>query len=421
MKNLLITQLFTFIFSILLFNIATAQTEYRIDSIQQYNLDTSSMILTMELRTHNTFDNNGTKETNQLALSKENSAWNNLTNHINTYNINNNIILKRIQSWDPDTSLWMNSSKIEYIYDAAQNNTLMTNSMTIDNGASWFIISKSEMEYNASNQMTVNTLSILDFISNTLLKNTKYLYTYSGMRLTETNIQQWNTANSQWKNYEKDVASYTGNLETQEDRYHYTNNTLDAIPFERSILTYNGSDQLFTLKTLVNVGGALVNSELATNTYLSNRLSQTIIQTWNAGTTLWDNTDRTTYGYDSNSNLTDFNSYDWSAADWRNIFRLRQYWSVAIPFSLGIAEQDLSVIKAFPNPFHDLLEIKLKSPLDSEAQIQVYDIYGKAITSTYLLEGQDHITLNLNTVSSGMYLINFNSLDQHKTFKILKQ
>ncbi len=421
MKKLLIAQVFNLIFSLFLFNISIAQTEYKIDSIQQFDLDMTSMILTMQLRTHNTFDNNGNKETYQLSLSKENSAWNNLTNNLNTYDSNNNLVLKRIQTWDSENSLWMNSNKIDFVYDAAQNNTLMTNSITIDNGASWLVLSKTEMEYNGNNQMIVNTLSILDFISNTLIKNTKYLYTYSGMHLTETTIQQWNTTTSQWKNFEKDVASYTGNLETQEDRFHYTNNILDAAPFERSILTYNGSEQLFTLKTQVDNGGTLVNSELATNSYLSSRLSETIIQNWNAATTLWDNTDRTTYGYDSNANLNDFNSYDWMASDWRNTFRLRQYWSVAIPFTLNIEDQDLAIIKAFPNPFHDILEIKLKSPLDSEGHIEVYDIFGKAITSTPILEGQDHITLNLNTISNGMYMLKFNTLNKHKSFKILKQ
>lgn len=82
---------------------------------------------------------------------------------------------------------------------------------------------------------------------------------------------------------------------------------------------------------------------------------------------------------------------------------------------VSVIEYENSFVEmvTYPNPFHDNINISLKTEYGFKAFIKVYDLSGKLITSQNenINQGENQITLSLNGVSNGMYIINISSED----------
>ena len=69
----------------------------------------------------------------------------------------------------------------------------------------------------------------------------------------------------------------------------------------------------------------------------------------------------------------------------------------------------------YPNPFHDVLNLKLAQPLN---KIQIFNLLGQQVFASDFNEKE--IQINLSHLSSGTYLVKASAEDSFKTFKVVK-
>lgn len=80
-----------------------------------------------------------------------------------------------------------------------------------------------------------------------------------------------------------------------------------------------------------------------------------------------------------------------------------------------------SNIEVFPNPAADALQIPLTFPLEVDAQIEVYDVFGNRVLQNSIPHNHDIYTLNTNSLSSGLYLGRIVILNQTMNFRFVKK
>lgn len=80
---------------------------------------------------------------------------------------------------------------------------------------------------------------------------------------------------------------------------------------------------------------------------------------------------------------------------------------------------DKTSIKVFPNPTATLIAIQIDGLLTENCEVQLYDLSGKLIKSTTLLQGQTISYFDVEDVYDGIYLVKINSSEMTKTFKVI--
>lgn len=81
---------------------------------------------------------------------------------------------------------------------------------------------------------------------------------------------------------------------------------------------------------------------------------------------------------------------------------------------LSTSEVAIAKIQIYPNPVSDKIFIKSKEPVDS---VKIYNILGKEISVNRL----DNLTVDVSSLSAGLYLLKLNSGTSEQTFKIIKK
>lgn len=82
--------------------------------------------------------------------------------------------------------------------------------------------------------------------------------------------------------------------------------------------------------------------------------------------------------------------------------------------TLSNSEFEIATIQTYPNPVSDKIFIKSEGPVDS---IKMYTIVGKEISVKML----DNLTVDVSSLSSGIYLLKLKSSTSEQTFKIIKK
>ena len=76
---------------------------------------------------------------------------------------------------------------------------------------------------------------------------------------------------------------------------------------------------------------------------------------------------------------------------------------------ITISLNELTNGKAYPNPFTNVLNISLKSALESQGTLSIFNITGKEISKTELNQGVKTITINNPSLAKGIYLVKISS------------
>lgn len=79
-------------------------------------------------------------------------------------------------------------------------------------------------------------------------------------------------------------------------------------------------------------------------------------------------------------------------------------------------------IKIYPNPAYDLLEIKFNGAINHKVKLTLLDLFGREIFNFYndfLSLGDNHLTFNIEKISSGFYLLKYESNDNTRFYKII--
>lgn len=108
------------------------------------------------------------------------------------------------------------------------------------------------------------------------------------------------------------------------------------------------------------------------------------------------------------------NAYIIDGCTWISYGQAEDYQMVV--GSLGIEDQALENINLFPNPVHDVLNIKAKENLSSVA---IYNLLGQEVLKSNLNNIQESI--DVSALNTGVYLAKVEINGKSKTYKIIKK
>lgn len=77
-------------------------------------------------------------------------------------------------------------------------------------------------------------------------------------------------------------------------------------------------------------------------------------------------------------------------------------------------------VQIYPNPVDDILNVEFKNMVDQTIQVKLVDLTGKTVLRKEFSQPSNAVRLNLNSVSSGSYMLEVRAADKRKVFKIVK-
>jgi hypothetical protein len=398
-----------------------SQNQHKIDSIHKLDWD-NSLEWQLTIRDIYSYTNGGNDYSNLHRLKKDSitSNWENSLQQIRVFNSENNLDTEIFQIWDEGQ--WKDNSKSTYSYDSYQNNDTIVHYSYKDNN--WCLKRRQVMTYN-SNNLIVETI-IQDWNLNTIEFDNKSrnINFYENNLISESMYQIWNNDEAIYENVNKSVNTYEGiiNLIKQQDSYTWNKDIgeWNISPNSCSIFTYINS-LIKTFKIQVADSTGLKNQSLNTYTYVNENPVEIIQQIWKDsgdGIFNWVNSSLQTYTYDINNQVISQISSIWSpSSTW-------EYYQKSIYFTsgfLGIISENLDRCKVYPNPFNNDLNILLKTALDGDGILQIFDVNGKEISKIELRAGVKSIKLNNSYLSKGLYFIKISSGSQTTIFKVVKR
>ena len=327
---------------------------------------------------------------------------------------------------DPDWLLWIRN---QYTYDDPYAD--FTNSLTeLYNETGWQVWEQKIRTYNEDH--TLNTEIYQSFVNDLGLTNnrmTAYEYDLYGLntkitRYAANNVGDWTKA---WQ----DVLMYDNGLNTEITTYEWDGTWKEFKKIEK---IYNSEDWIIKQEEFnwedthwaitphsttyyTYYPNGLLKDETNRNErteylYINDKLSLESHYAWNYPNGPWILLGDLQYSYQSNGQLKEVidNEYGWAKI--KSVY----FWS-----TLGISSNELTIGKAYPNPFTSVLNISLKSALESQGTLSIFDIMGKEISKTELNKGVKTITINNPTLANGIYFVNISNGSYNHNFKVLKQ
>jgi hypothetical protein len=88
----------------------------------------------------------------------------------------------------------------------------------------------------------------------------------------------------------------------------------------------------------------------------------------------------------------------------------------------SVKEEDInSLVKVYPNPFHESVTVELSLPVKAFVRIQISDMYGRLIAELVNgdLTNQNYRYQWHPEVSSGIYLLKVNVNQKQKVYKLI--
>ena len=353
-------------------NVAT-QTEYQLDRTEGYLWDDSNWLLSV--RTQFIYDEPGADFTNSLTELYNETGWQVWEQKIRTYNEDRTLNKEIYQSYVNDIGL-TNNRMTAYEYDLSGLNTKITryaaNSVGDWNKA-WQDVSMYENGLN-----------------------------------TEIITYEWDGT---WKEFKKIEKIYNSEdwIIKQED-FNWESTGWAITPQSTIDYTYYQNGLLKDETEQHNYGGSLKNNARIEYLYINDKLSLESHYAWNYPNGPWILLSDLQYSYQSNGQLKEVihNEFGFTI---KSVY----FWR-----TLGIASQELNKGKTYPNPFTSVLNISLKSPLESQGTLSIMDIMGQVISKTELNQGVKTITINNPNLTKGVYITKISSESYNLTFKVIK-
>jgi hypothetical protein len=417
MKNII--YILCIVFSICLFfpQELASQIEYKIDSIQKFNWD-NTLEWQLQVRDHYSYSNGGYDFTSYYRLQKDDntSQWLNIFHQIRTFNSDNNLDTEILQFWD--NGQWKDNSKITYSYDSNENNDAITH--YIHEGNDWSLKGRQLMIYN-SNDLIVESIS-QEWNLNTLeFENlNRSINTYKNNLISESIFQLWDVDTNMYENKNKSVNSYEGDLLMQKDSYNWNETEWNTSPVNSAIYTYIGI-LIKTLKIQVDYGSGLKNQLLTIYDYLNNKPVEIIQQIWEetgGGNFNWVNSNQQLYTYDINGQIGVQISSIWGPSSTWELDQKSMYF---VSKTLSMTSKNSGIGEVYPNPFNNELNISLKSALEHDGILLIFDVHGKQISKIELRQGVKSIKLNNSYLANGLYFIKLSSGSQTYVLKVIKK
>ena len=216
--------------------------------------------------------------------------------------------------------------------------------------------------------------------------------------------------NSYLRNYTYN-ADGTENQRIQQD---WDANTSAWVISSRTTYTYSSKKATSILYEEYQ-GGVWINDSKETFTYNSNGTYNEILdQSWIPATSTWKNNWKEIFSY-SSGNLSQIISQQWDtgSSSWVNDSRT-SYTPITSINQRFLPGENL--VRVYPNPFTD--EIIIDNNRFTSARYQVFNSAGLLVYS--IIADGNRTRLNLNSLGSGTYYLKVNSGNQIKTIKMIK-
>jgi len=351
-----------------------AQPEYQLDRIEGYLWDDPNWFL--GYRTQYTYDDPGADFTNLVNELYDETGWHVLHQIIRTYNDDNTLNTEIFQ----DHGIFLSDDlvgnyKTEYEYDSSGNNAKVTRYSANDIGG-WTKTGQDILMY----ENGLNTEIIT--------------YVWKGY----------------WKKSKKIEKIYNSeNLKIREEKFNWESTGWSITPRHTIDYTYNLDGLLKDETEQQYYAGTLVNKTRTEYLYVNDKLSLETHYKWS---TTWYFDYEQQYSYQPNGQLKEIIKTSSSYSPIKTVYVWR---------TLGINSYELMNGKAYPNPFTSVLHIALKTPLERQGALVIYDINGKEISKTELNKGVKTITVNKPGLANGIYFVKIFSGSFNQTFKVIKR
>ena len=316
------------------------------------------------------------------SYSYTSGAYQNYLKDVQTFDINNNVTLFVDQWWDVTTPIpyWRNEINTIYLYDAMNNPVIIKSQSWNPTTSTWDSTYRYTNTYDGANNLLTNTREIWDASSSAWVNEFRYTYTYDGANNLLTELEeQWN--NTSWENHNKTVYTYDA-----------ANNRITEL------LQYWGA-------------GSWANNYYVSNYNFVNHQPQTKIdQAWNWSSSVFVNTTKENYTYNSYSQPTYNYVQHWNpdSSTWSAIsgdYAYRYYYETYITGTQNL-NNSIAGISVYPVPAKDEVFIDITWTKPQAFTVAMMDIQGRMYTSYHVLAcAQYRDKMTLNNIPAGNYIV----------------
>jgi hypothetical protein len=339
------------------------------------------------------------------------STWQKSGQQIYTYDGSNHLTNLLTQTWDINSSAWVNSTQAIYTNNPDGTHSQENNQMYL--GSAWMDISRATYTYNASKKIL--TMTSETYIG-TWRNNQRQTNTYDGSGyLTGTLVESWDIGTSAWKNSQQ--ITYTNNAGgyPTEKLIKSWDGVSSWVNSSRTTYTYNASNKVLTETAENWVSGNWQGSTLITNTYDgSSYLTSSLLQNWDTGTSSWKNKTKDTHTNNTDGTPSVVVYQDWDGvSSWVDTDRATYTYggTTLVPES-----KFTSKITVYPNPASEMIRIETDDYINGSTY-SIMDQSGKVVLKGRLTGSNS--TVNISSLTNGVYFLQVGKKGQ-SSFKLIK-
>lgn len=342
-------------------------------------------------------------------------AWENMSQQIYTHDASGNRNSRTLKYWNKPGASWLNYERNLYDFDPS-GNIVNSTYQTWDLGSSaWINVFKDSMSYSATNKLLSTKTQL--WLSGNWENNKNVFYVYDGSdRLIESQEQGWSVGSSTWY----DVKKYTytndasGNILTfMNQNWNTSLSKWDT--FNKREYSYDSKSNLLSNTwSFWDAGSSTFeNSSLETYTYDSNdnQLTETAA-IWDITSSSWVNTEKASYAFNSFNQKTYEQNEVWDnvGATWyfRNGIQKFYYYYESFTNSIAVKKSITNLLKLFPVPSTDILNIHFKSGTQETFTGQIIATDGRIHRQwTFNSNNEFKGSIPTNDLPTGNYILQF--------------
>lgn len=334
-----------------------------------------------------TYDNMNERTNTLYQWNFITSDWTLLSKSENDYDANQNLITTITYSRNLISNEWVNQSKSTFSYTAGNKQTLETIYLWDTNISDWVASGKSEHFMNSLGNDTSVIESNWDNTTSDWMIDTKIVYTYDdSQRITGLEFWEWDTDSELLQITAKQEFAFNSNGNAiLFAMYLWDSDTSSWIGFQKSEISYYPNSNLEHFNTMYS---------WSNNTWVENTQKESF--------------------YNNNDNKTIENSYTWIIGNstWEKKQISTYYYSqrIIIGNTSTVDEQSLSI---YPNPVTN--ELHLIGDLKN-ATVKIVNVEGKTVYS----KRNTLKTIDISSFANGVYFLQIINNTGKTNYKFIK-
>lgn len=350
------------------------------------------------------------------------SVWVNQSKQTKSYDTQGNLTSDEYFSYDAGLAVWeLNSGNLYTNTYNGQNQLLGRTTQTYDFNTSTYLNDYREINYTYNPFGNPTFWNEEEWDGSQWVPSANYYYTYDGNGFaTDAEVRQWDATTSsfipvqkytevEWYNWvgniDEGLLAYTLNL-----GYNTTTSAWDTIG--QTTFTYGVNNSSVMLdEDFVN--GSFINSYRSTeNIDYQGRTTFMSDENWNTTTNAWEIAweEANIYSYDVNDNLTQRINQYWDQNAMILINSVRNDYADFATFdnTTGIAVNQLGILSVYPNPMHESVTVSTAQLTEEVTMIQLVDLNGVVVKSIDNITGTT-TEITRDGLKAGLYFVQVKS------------